>query len=77
MLEGENLDLGRLQKIENEIDDLMLPYKMDVSLLKHIRNDDLLEHIQRVGIVFYENDRSSSLCADNFNLGKKYELLWA
>jgi len=77
VLEGENLDLGRLQKIENEIDDLMLPYKMDVSLLKHIRNDDLLEHIQRVGIVFYENDRSSSLCADNFNLGKKYELLWA
>lgn len=68
-LEGENLNLSILQNIENELDELMLPYKMDISLLKHIQNAELLEHIKRVGIVFYE----SSMHANNFNLGKKYE----
>jgi|SRR5690606_37636301 len=53
-LEGESLDLTTLQKIENDLDELMLPYKMDISLLKHIRNAELREHINRVGVVFYD-----------------------
>jgi predicted nucleotidyltransferase len=53
-LEGEELDLSILQKIEDDLDDLLLPYKLDVSLLKHIKNNDLLDHIKGVGIVFYE-----------------------
>ncbi len=55
-LEGDGLDLGILHKIENELDDLMLPYKMDVALLRQIQNADLLDHIGRVGVVFYEKD---------------------
>jgi predicted nucleotidyltransferase len=46
-------DLKRLFKLENEIDDLMLPYKVDLSLLHKISNKNLLEHISRVGIEFY------------------------
>ncbi|MFZ4561071.1 MAG: nucleotidyltransferase domain-containing protein [Saprospiraceae bacterium] len=53
-LTGETLNLTILQKIEHELDDLLLPYKIDLSLLKHIQNTDLLDHIQRVGKVFYE-----------------------
>ncbi len=56
MLEGENLDLTILQKIENDLDDLLLPYKMDVSLLRHIQNPELLDHIRRVGIIFYKKE---------------------
>jgi len=52
---GEQLNLTTLQKIENELDDLMLPYKMDLSLLKQIQNKELLEHIERVGIVFFDS----------------------
>jgi predicted nucleotidyltransferase len=42
-----------LLSLENEIDDLLLPYKIDLSLRHQIQNDDLLEHIQRVGKQFY------------------------
>lgn len=52
---GEQLNLTTLHKIENELDDLMLPYKMDLSLLKQIQNKELLEHIERVGIVFFDS----------------------
>lgn len=53
-LDGEGLDLGMLHKIENDLDELMLPYKIDISLLRHIKNSELIQHIERVGIVFYE-----------------------
>ena len=43
-----------LAKIENEIDDLFLPYTFDISIYKDIDNLDLIEHIDRIGIVFYE-----------------------
>jgi len=55
-LEGENLSLDTLHKIENDIDELLLPYKMDVSLLRQIQNAALLDHIERVGTTFYERE---------------------
>jgi hypothetical protein len=38
------------------LDDLLLPYKIDLSLLREIDNPQLLDHIDRVGQVF--NQRS-------------------
>ncbi len=43
-----------LQTIERKIDDLLLPYKVDLSLYDHIDNENLIDHIERVGKVFYE-----------------------
>ena len=51
---GQNIDLSLKLQIENEIDDLMLPYKVDLSILSEIENPDLVDHIQRVGKVFYQ-----------------------
>ena len=51
---GESIDLTELQKIENELDDLLLPYKIDLSLFHKIDNLELLNHIERVGIEFYK-----------------------
>jgi predicted nucleotidyltransferase len=51
---GENINLTILQKIELELDDLMLPYKFDISEFKSIENKELLEHISRIGKVFYK-----------------------
>lgn len=42
-------------KIENELDDLLLPYTIDLSLYHQIGNADLIEHIDRVGKEFYLN----------------------
>lgn len=52
-LKGEALTLTQLMKIENELDDLLLPYKIDLSLHHALDNPELLDHIRRVGVVFY------------------------
>ena len=57
-LVGESLNLKTLNKIENEIDDLMLPYTIDLSIFHHIKNQDLLDHIERVGVEIYSKFRS-------------------
>ncbi len=51
---GDDLDLKILYKIEDEIDDLLLPYKIDISIFSHISNDDLVEQINKVGVIFFE-----------------------
>ena len=49
---GEELDLTTLLRIETELDDLLLPYKIDLSIFHKIDNPDLIEHIKRVGKLF-------------------------
>ena len=51
---GPALTLNDLLRIENRIDDLLLPYHIYLSIFESISNPDLKEHIQRVGKVFYE-----------------------
>ena len=52
-LEGETLGIAELLKLDAEIDDLLLPWKVDLSLRHNIDNPDLLAHIDRVGIPIY------------------------
>jgi len=49
---GDKLNYHMLCHIETEIDDL-LPYTVDLSLFKQIDNPDLIDHIRRVGLIFY------------------------
>ena len=51
---GEQLTMSHLMQIENELDELLLPYKIDLSLLHKIESRELIDHIQRVGILFDE-----------------------
>lgn len=57
-LKGSNLNLAAINKISNEIDDLLLPYSFDISIFSQISNADLVDHINRVGVVFYESQQS-------------------
>ena len=50
---GEKLDLKLINQIDTDLDDLLLPYNFDLSIYRQIDNPDLLEHIRRVGRVFY------------------------
>ena len=59
---GDKLDLHLLNKISLDLDDLLLPYIFDLSILDQINNQDMLEHIQRVGQIFYEKEEK---VADN------------
>jgi type I restriction enzyme S subunit len=60
-LMGEGLDLRLQYRIEDDLDDLLLPYKMDVSVFCLIANTDLIGHIERVGKVFYKRDAVPSV----------------
>ncbi len=52
-IESETLTLTELLAIENEIDDLLLPWNVDLSIRNKIDNPDLLKHIDLVGIEFF------------------------
>ncbi len=55
-LKGESLESRLLFKIENELDDLLLPYKIDLSIYHKIENQDFLDQIDQYGIVFYRKE---------------------
>jgi predicted nucleotidyltransferase len=60
---GAALTSNQLLQIESEIDELALPYQVDLSLFRQIDNVALIEHIERVGISLYQaeaTDRSAS-----------------
>lgn len=52
-LKGQRIPFAELLKIEDEIDDLFLPYTVDLSLYGELRNADLIAHIDRVGVEVY------------------------
>ncbi len=58
-LEGEDLSLPQLLAIENQIDDLLLPWMVDLSLRRDIDNPALLEHLERVGVLFYDREQEA------------------
>ncbi len=51
---GDSLTYKLISDIENDLDELYLPYTFDISIYKFIKNDKLTNHINRVGKVFYE-----------------------
>ena len=51
---SDRLNHRQLLQIQNQIDDLLLPYFIDLSIFSTIDNLPLIEHIDRVGITFYE-----------------------
>jgi predicted nucleotidyltransferase len=53
-LYGGGLSMKTLRKIESDLDDLLLPYKLDLSLFEQIADPDVIDHIQRVGTLFFE-----------------------
>jgi len=50
---GQQMTQKTLNKISRELDDLLLPYSFDLSLFSNIKNQDLIDHINRISINFY------------------------
>ncbi len=57
-LKGNDIDLSLQTKIEHDLDDLMLPYKFDITIYNRLSNPDLLDHINRVGKEIYRRNDS-------------------
>lgn len=49
-----SLNSEELLSLENELDDLLLPQTIDISLYSKIDNEALKDHIQRIGLIFYQ-----------------------
>lgn len=54
---GKDISSTLKANIWNEIDELPLLYSFDISCYHEITNTALLDHISRVGIIFYEKNR--------------------
>ncbi|WP_029406908.1 nucleotidyltransferase domain-containing protein [Thiomicrorhabdus sp. Milos-T2] len=53
---GNAIDNAILSRVLVDLDELNTPYLMDISIFEQIESQDLIEHIQRVGQVFYDID---------------------
>lgn len=62
---GSNIDLTliapdmeypHLFRLSNLLDDLYIPYKVDLSLVHKLRDDGLLDQIKRHGKLFYAKE---------------------
>jgi len=53
-LTAPDLTYSQFIKATAELDDLLLPYSIDLSLRHHIENKELIEHIERVGVTISE-----------------------
>ena len=53
-LYGEALTPELRSTIASELDDLLLPYTIDLSIFNELNHAKLREHIERVGVLFYE-----------------------
>lgn len=52
-LKGNKITMDDLNRLNRILDDLLLPYTFDLTILRRIDNQELLDHIERVGIVLY------------------------
>jgi predicted nucleotidyltransferase len=53
---GKNITTTDLLAIENEIEEALLPQKVDLSIFSKIENPELKKHIERVGLEFFRRN---------------------
>jgi predicted nucleotidyltransferase len=57
---GDGLTDKVMSRIYWALDDLLLPYKIDLSLFSALKHPALIEHIRRVGIVLYDRQPATA-----------------
>ena len=60
-LRGDGLTLSLLGDIDAALDDLLLPYEIDLSIYEQLDHAELVAHIDRVGRVIYQKSQSSQI----------------
>ncbi len=50
---GENVSHKNLIRLYSLLDDSLLAYKFDISIFSQLKNPDLIDHINRKGVLFY------------------------
>ncbi len=60
-LRGDGLTLSLLGDIDMALDDLLLPYEIDLSIYEQLGHAELVAHIGRVGRVIYQKSQTSQI----------------
>ena len=55
-IKGNNLNLDDILDADLKYEELSLPYKLDIVLFDRIKEDTLIEHINRVGVILYDKN---------------------
>ncbi|PHS14743.1 MAG: hypothetical protein COA86_15210 [Kangiella sp.] len=55
-IKNSNVSYSDILKIETELDDLMTPYTIDLSIFEKIENDQLIAHINQLDVEFYKKE---------------------
>lgn len=55
-IKGGGISFAEFLQIEDQIDDLMLPYTVDLSQYRQLENTALIAHIDRVGVAIYSKE---------------------
>ena len=59
-MHGADLTSALRGTITDKLDELLLPYMIDLSVFAELKQPELEAHIDRVGVVFYERDHAIS-----------------
>jgi uncharacterized protein len=57
---GDRLNEQLHSRIYWALDDLLLPYTIDLSLFASLTDPELIDHIRRVGIILYEKQQAAT-----------------
>ena len=55
-LKGLRLNLNDILDVTSDTEKLLLPFKLDLVIFNRIKEQALIDHIKRVGIVLYKRD---------------------
>ncbi|WP_438965229.1 nucleotidyltransferase domain-containing protein [Flavobacterium sp.] len=66
--EGSDIDLilfgtikhNELMQLLNELDESYIPYLFDISIYNELQSESLIEHVNRVGKIFYQKTEINS-----------------
>lgn len=56
-LKGERLTDAVLSRIAGELEDSYSPYLFDLSIYHRLSNPNFIDHINRIGQIFYQKDK--------------------
>ena len=56
---GIGLTRSHLNRLMTDIDESSLPYSFDISLYAKLTNSDLIEQIERTGVVLYQRGENA------------------
>lgn len=69
-IKGSEIPFAEFMQIKDQIDDLMLPYTVDLSQYRQLENAELISHIDRVGVEIYAREAGRN-AAGNPTRGKE------